>query len=108
MSAQKLNTVIEATPDMMLPMFNAVQNRLKATISAANTLLIEGYQIVHLEPSALTAKPVIIVANDPRLWQAVKDGRAVYYRTGTDDLGPYRVGQMPLLDAIVKWIERGH
>ena len=72
----------------MLPMFNAVQNRLKATISAANTLLIEGYQIVHLEPSALTAKPVIIVANDPRLWQAVKDGRAVYYRTGTDDPAP--------------------
>jgi len=83
--------------------------RLTAILDASNALLAEGFEILLVGSERdLFVKPVIWIANDRRLWDKVWANEAVYFKSGTDFLGPVRVGQFPLHGCIVMWAERGH
>lgn len=85
------------------------KERVDAIFRATNALLVAGHKILVVGSEMRTfPKPVLWVANDPRLSQMVAEDRAVYYLSGNDVMGHYRVGQFDLDGVTVMWVERGH
>lgn len=85
------------------------KQRVDAIFRATNTLLTAGHKILVVGSEMRTfPKPVLWVANDPRLGQMVVEDRAVYYHSGNDVMGHYRIGQFDLDGVTVMWVERGH
>lgn len=89
------------------PVLAAVE-RMRVMLAAANNLLVNGYTILFLAADAQSVKPVIFVANDARLHDLAAGDKALYYHSGSDIEGHYRIGQFEHLGTIVKWIERGN
>lgn len=84
------------------------QARMLTILEAASSLLRQDYVILCLEPAAMSAKPVIWIANESRLARLADSDRALYYARGSDERGAYRIGQFEHMGCIVKWFERGH
>lgn len=84
------------------------KQRVDAIFRATNILLMAGHKILLVGSEMRFPKPVLWVANDPRLGQMVAEDRAVYYHSGNDVMGHYRIGQFDLDGVTVMWVERGH
>lgn len=77
----------------------------RIAIDVANDLVARGLLISGIYTQQ-RAKPVIYVAFDASLRDLVERDEACYYRSGADELGPYRMGQFNYGGAVVRWAER--